>query len=93
MSASTSSPQTSKPTSGKAAGAARRPLYRREPWLAALMVAMLIGILALVLPGDARRVAALAAVGVGVAGVLLLLVHRPDPAADDAWKQIGSRDG
>ena len=65
----------------------RRPLYQREPWLAVLLAAFVLMTVAVFLPPDVRRLAVYVGLGVGAIGVILLMIHKPDPAEEAAWRE------
>lgn len=59
-----------------------RPLHRREPWLAVLLAALALALLAYVVPPRAQRPVLVVAGAVGAAGLVLLVRHRPDAAEE-----------
>jgi hypothetical protein len=67
--------------------ARRRPLYRREPWLAVLLVSRRLTSIAVFLPHELRRFAVYLGLGIGAIGVILLIIHKPDPAEDPLWQE------
>ncbi|HEU4629113.1 MAG TPA: hypothetical protein VFS08_05185 [Gemmatimonadaceae bacterium] len=77
-----------RPAAPPPAPASSRPLYRREPWLAILLAALVVGALSFFLPPDARRVGVIVAAVLGVIGLGLLMIHRPDPAAEAEWRRM-----
>ena len=81
------SEQPARPSSSDPARAARQPLYRREPWLAILLLGLIIMAVTIALPEDARRYGIYAGLVVGAAGVVSLLMHRPDPAEEARWRE------
>jgi hypothetical protein len=65
----------------------RRPLYQREPWLAVLLASLVLMSIAIFLPHELRRFAIYIGLGVGAIGVILLMIHKPDPAEDPLWQE------
>ena len=65
----------------------RQPLYRREPWLAILLLGLIIMAVTIALPEDTRRYGIYAGLVVGAVGVVALLMHRPDPAEEARWRE------
>ena len=63
-----------------------RPLYRREPWLAVLLASLVITSMALFLPDGVRRLVLYVGLALGLIGVVLLMLHKPDPAEEAAWR-------
>ncbi|HEX6630364.1 MAG TPA: hypothetical protein VF048_04700 [Gemmatimonadaceae bacterium] len=78
--------------SHRAAAERPLPLYRREPWLAALIVALLVMVASLLLPAEIRRWPMIAASVLGAGGLLLLIFHRPHPEADQHLRAVGAPD-
>jgi hypothetical protein len=66
----------------------RLPLYRREPWLAVLLVALIVMVAALLLPVEHRRWPVIVAGVLGTAGLLMLMLHRPHPHSDQHLRDI-----
>ena len=75
-----------RPSSSEPARPARQ-LYRREPWLGILLLGLIIVAVSVALPEDVRRYGIYAGLAVGAAGVVSLLMHRPDPAEDARWRE------
>ena len=70
------------------APSARLPLYRREPWLAVLLVAFIIMIVSLLLPVEHRRWPVIVSGVLGAGGLVLLILHRPEPHGERHWREI-----
>jgi hypothetical protein len=73
-------------------GSARRPLYRREPWLGVLLASFMITALAAFVSPEARRIVVLVGLVVGAIGVILLMIHKPDPVEEAHWREYRRRD-
>ena len=78
-----------------AVGTTTRPLYRREPWLAAMYAAFSLGLSVAVVPAALQRVVMVGAMSLLVVGVLLLVRQRPDsgkeaqPRLSDDTPEVG----
>ena len=70
------------------APSARLPLYRREPWLAVLLLAFIVMIVGLFLPVEHRRLPVIVSGILGAGGLVLLVFHRPDPHNERHWREI-----
>jgi len=71
---------------------ARRPLYRREPWLGVLLASVIVTTLAMLVPLEARRIGVVAGLVIGAIGVILLVIHKPDPDEEAHWREYQRRD-
>ena len=69
-----------------------RPLYRREPWLAVLLASLILTATAVFLPDGIRRLVLYVGLGLGMIGVVLLMLHKPDPVEDAAWRDHTGND-
>jgi|GEM_PF-7038457 len=69
----------------------KRSLFRREPWLAMLAVALVPGIAAMVAPEGMRKILALLVLVLGGISLLLLVMHRPDHDEAERLRKLGSQ--
>ena len=74
-----------------AAGIGRRPLHRREPWLGALLVSLLIMATSIFLPSGIQRIATYLGLAVGAVGIVLLILHKPDADEEALWREYQRR--
>jgi hypothetical protein len=65
----------------------RKPFYRREPWLAVLLVSAMIMVAVVFLPQETRRFGTYLGLGIGAIGVILLMMHKADPAEEARWRE------
>ena len=70
---------------------ARRPLYRREPWLAALLASLLIMVASVFLPTELQAIARYVGFALGALGIVLLVMHKPDPDEEARWREYQRR--
>lgn len=69
----------------------KRPLLRREPWLAMLVVALIPGVAAVFAPEGMRKFLALLVLALGAVSLFLLVTHRADHDEADRLRQLGTQ--
>ena len=75
------------PTPAAESATVRQPLYRREPWLAALLASLLIVATSLFVPQEIQQIARYLGFAVGALGIVLLIIHKPDANEEARWRE------